>query len=185
MKVFIMKNLKLKTAILLLTVFSFIGCDKDDDTNTENQEATLVSIGTCGDFFAGVNLPSLCGVEEQNTQGIGSDVTCSYIIRENAVASQELYTATLWEAANVDAAINFYEILSNDFFPGEMLTPLNDLGDEAIYAEDVENADYTLVFRFKNMNVALSTDELLFELGCDNPQLRLRELANLILNKVQ
>lgn len=181
-----MKHLQTKTIIILLSVFALISCGNDDDeTSEDDNTAALISIGECGTFFTDVNLESLCGVEAANSQGLGTGPTCTYIVRQNVTASQELYAITLWEAASVDEAINFYELLGGDFFPGEMLTPLNGVGNEAIYAEDQENQDFTILFRFRNLNVALATDELLFELGCDDPQARLIELANLIIEKVQ
>ncbi|GER60606.1 hypothetical protein [Patiriisocius marinus] len=181
-----MKNLKTKTIVILLSVFTMISCgNDDDDTPNDGNESGLISIGDCGTFFVDVNLQSLCGVEAANSQGLGTGAACTYIIRQNVSASQELYGVTLWEAASINDAVDFYELLGDDFFPGEMLSPLNGLGDEAIYAEDQENQDFTVLFRLRNINVAVVTDELFFELGCDDPQASLIELANLIIEKAQ
>lgn len=171
-------------AMIALSALTLISCKKDDDNNSdEDQGAGLVSTGTCGEFFNGIPLTNICGVAANNSQSFGSSAVCTYVIRENPGDGQELYAVTLYDFGSIEESRDFFIILKNDADPGTATT-INDVGDEAIFIEDQNNMDYSIAFRFKNVNVVVAADELLFELGCNNPQARLKELASLVINKL-
>lgn len=176
-----MKTLKLNLVVLFSILTLCTSCSKDDDNDDNNdQQSSLVSTGTCGEFFDGVNLSGLCGVASTNSQAVGTDPVCTYIIREAMTAGQELYAITLWDFATVNESVDFYNLVIADPAPGATVTIINGVGDEAVYVDDQDNTDFSIIFRIKNVTGVVATDELLFELGCSNPQARLKEVIALI-----
>lgn len=181
-----MKTLKIFFVILLSSAFTLTSCSKKDDDGTpEEPQDALVSIGVCGEFFNGTNLTVLCGVTENNTQSFGDDETvCTYIIREKASDDPELYTATIWTFDNVSEAKDFYNGVRSGGGQDGTITPLSGLGDEAVWIVDSDTQEYAILFRYKNLSSIVTTDELHFELGCTDPQGTLKQLSNIILNKL-
>jgi|GEM_PF-3869925 len=181
-----MKTLKLYFLLAILTTLCFTSCNKDDDSDDgEEQGTALLTSGACGEFFDGLNLTSLCGVEANNTQPFGSETVCTYVIRQNSTASQELYTSTIYELTSISEAEDFFSVISTDTFDGQTSIGINGVGNEAVFLEDIDSMDFSIVFRLKNVIVVVSTDEELFELGCSDPQARLKELATLVIDKLQ
>lgn len=175
-------------ASILFMTLAILSTSCSDDDNSE--ESNLLSIGVCGDFFNGLSLQTLCGVEAFNSLATGPNSRCTYFIKQNSVAAPEdyLYQVSLVQLDSNAESMPVYEGFKEEYFPGEMLTPLTGIGDEAVFGVDgngIDNEDSTLLFRVQNVVVALFTEEIIQDFGCNNAQQELTTLANLITENLQ